>query len=252
MIEDYAQRSTAAQPTILSFTTTNSASQNSQSQVTLWLLEELGIDYNLNLFERETSGPRKNRAPESLKDTHPLGKSPQLITPEGRVIIERTAIAKYLIDKYDTAGKFKLNIDDTENDAVREEELLSFGGSSLSTIMMVQLILKFIGDGSPFFIRPLFRSAFGMLNKAFTGPEIDQMMKYADSNLKGREYFMGTSNPTRVDFCFLWYIDLFKMAGNSDLSPYPDLKAWYDRCKARDAWKRSLEKGNGYDMNVEI
>jgi len=218
----------------------------------LWLLEELGIDYNLNLFERQTSGAGKNRAPESLKETHPLGKAPQLITPEGRVLIERSAIAKYLIEKYDTAGKFKLNPDNPENDVIREEELISFGGNSLSPILMIQMVFKFVRDGSPFFVRPIIGSISAMVNKAFLSNEADSMMRYLDDSLKGKNYFLSTDNPTRVDFLMLWYVDLTIMAESSDLNTYSNVKSWYDRCKGREAWKRSLQKGNGYDINLKI
>ena len=218
----------------------------------MWLLEELDIDYNLNLFERETSGANKNRAPESLRKTHPLGKSPQLLTPEGRVVIERAAIAKYLLDKYDTAGKFKLNPNDQENDVVREEELISFGASSFSPILVTQMVFKFVRDGSPFFLRPIVGSISAMVNKAFLNKEADAMMKYLDDGLEGKQYFLNTENPTRVDFLTLWYMDLSKIAESSALGTYPNIKSWYDRCKARDAWKRSLEKGNGYEMDIKM
>lgn len=222
--------------------------QHSQSQVILWLLEELGIDYNLNLFERQTSGPDKLRAPASLKETHPLGKSPQLLTPEGRVIIERAAIAKYLIEKYDTAGKFKLNPDDLDNDVVREEELMSFGGNSLNAILAIKMIFQFMQVGSPFFIRPLIGVIASGVDKGFLSKEIDSMLKYLDAGLKGKEFFLNTKNPTRVDFCTLWYMELATALGVDNWDSYPSLKSWYDRCKSREGWKRALEKGNGYDL----
>lgn len=228
------------------------AFQNSQSQVILWLLEELDIEYNVNFFERITSGTQKNRAPPSLKETHPLGKSPQLITPEGRVIIERSAIAKYLINKYDTTGKFKINPTDSENDAIKEEELLSFGGNSLAPMIMIQMVFKYLTAGSPFFVRPLLGGIASMVNKAFLGKEIDSMMQWLEDGMKGKTYFMNTENPTLIDFMYMWYIDFALVISISDFSKYPNIKSWHDKCKDRDAWKRSLEKGNGYNMNIEM
>lgn len=225
--------------------------QNSQSQVILWLLEELGIDYNLNLFERETSGPRKSRAPVSLKQTHPLGKSPQLITVEGRVITERSAIAKYLIEKYDTEERFRLNSTDSENDAIREDELISLGGTTLQQIFMIQTLFNLMKEASPFFVKPLIGMMATMVSKGWTGGEVDLLMVYVDEHLKGKEYFMGTANITRVDICWMWWADLGKMAGN-DLSKYSNFQRWVDRCKARPAWKRSLEKGNGYSTSMNF
>ena len=107
-----------------------------------------------------------------------------------------------------------------------------------------------------------------MVNKAFLSKEgrvnpknphgddtntlaADVMMKYLDDGLKGKNYFLNTENPTRVDFLLLWYIDLGLMADSFNLNAYSNVKSWYDRCKARDGWKRSLEKGNGYQLDFK-
>src|ERR1700744_4969928 len=90
--------------------------QNSQSQRILWLLEELEIPYNLELHRRIDQ-----RSPPELKQTHPLGKAPQLETGNGRVIVESVVIAKYLIETYDKTGKFKGDGD--KNDWLRDEQL---------------------------------------------------------------------------------------------------------------------------------
>lgn len=189
------------------------------------------------------------RAPDALKETHPLGKSPQLVTAEGRVIAERTAIAKYLIDTFDNAGKFKLDPNDKTHDAVWEEELLSFGGNSLSFTLMLKMLLKFMASGSPFFIKPMMWGFGAMLNKGFLDKEAAAQLKYLDAQLADRDYFMKTENPTRADFCMLWYADLAIMA-DMNSSTYSNIKAWHARCKARDAWKRALEKGNGYELGA--
>lgn len=168
------------------------------------------------------------------------------------MIIERTAISKYLIDKYDTAGKFKINSEDPENDVIREEELLSFGGNSFASVSMVQMIFKFLQQGSPFFVRPFIGGLSATLNRAFLGKEIDSMMDWLEKGMEGKTYFMKTEGPTRVDFMYRWYIDFALFASLSDLNKYPNIKSWHERCSNRDAWKRSLEKGNGYDMNMQM
>ena len=65
---------------------------NSRSQRILWLLEELGVDYNIEHYQRDSI---TNLAPESLRAVHPLGRSPVLTTPEG-AIAESGAIVEYL------------------------------------------------------------------------------------------------------------------------------------------------------------
>ncbi|KAI3324092.1 glutathione S-transferase [Xylariaceae sp. AK1471] len=223
---------------------------NSQSQTILWLLEELEIPYNLNLFEREKSGARKNRAPESLKETHPLGKSPQLITASGRVIIERSAITAYLIEIYDSAGKFKVSGSDEGHDVIREQELVGFAEASFNVTAMTAMMFYYLKVLSPFFIRPLVAAVSAMIHVGFVDKEFDAQFKYMDGLLEGQEYFMSDGNPTRVDFVMLFFVQTVYYSKVADIAPYPNVKAWHDRCVARPAWKRAIEKGNGYSLGL--
>ncbi|KAI0888394.1 uncharacterized protein GGS22DRAFT_185771 [Annulohypoxylon maeteangense] len=224
--------------------------QNSASQQSLWLLEELGIEYDLVLHTREGG-----RAAPALKNTHPLGKAPQLVTGSGRVIAERSAIAYYLIETYDHAGRFKVPAsgspghDSVNNDKIREEQLLSVGQTTLNQFFSIKSIFGGFAYATPFFVRPLILGLKLALEKAFIDGEIDNALKFLDSELEGRQYFNGTTELTRIDFILQWYVD-FGVRGGSDvdISKYPNLKGWYERCMSRDAWKRALEKGNGYDL----
>lgn len=157
-----------------------------------------------------------------------------------------------MIDKYDTEGSFKVNPNDPENDAIKEEEWMSFSGSSLQPILALKLIFTLMRDNSPFFVRPLMSGLGSVADKAFIAAELDAMYRYLEDNLAGKEYFMKTKNPTRVDFAMIWQMDFGVIAGRPVDAKYPNLKAWYERCKARDAWKRSIEKGNGYKLKVEM
>jgi glutathione S-transferase len=224
--------------------------QNSQSQTILWLLEELEIPYNLNLFERGKSGAGKNRAPESLKETHPLGKSPQLITASGRVIIERSAITAYLIETYDSAGKFKVSGSDEDHDVLREQELVGFAEASFNITATTAMMFYYLKVLSPFFIRPLVAAVSTMIHVGFVDKEFDAQFRYMDGLLEGQEYFMSDGNPTRVDFVMLFFVQTVYYTKVVDIAPYPNVKAWHDRCVARPAWKRALEKGNGYSLGL--
>ncbi|KAI0477435.1 glutathione S-transferase [Xylariaceae sp. FL0804] len=229
---------------------------NSQSQTILWLLEELGIPYDVNAFERVGG-----RAPAALRATHPLGKSPQLITASGRVIVERSAIAAYLIDTYDADGRFK-NHHHQISDAVREEELLGFAMASLNPMALLAVILHMTRALAPFFVRPLFAAAAAAVHRGFLDAELAAQLGWLDGVLAevrpssgggggddDRDYFfLGGPDPTRVDFLVLFYVQVIAQPGLVDLAPYPHVRAWHDRCVARPAWKRGLERGNGYNL----
>jgi len=218
---------------------------NSQSQRILWLLEELDIPYSLVLHQRHTSGPRKSRAPEEMKKTHPLGKAPQLETGDGRVIVESLVIAKYLIDTYDTAGRFKG--DGSSNDLIRDDELCNIASATIGNAMTIELLFSLLAKASPFFIRPLVSLLHSQIRKAWTGPDLDLNFKYLNDQLGDRDYFNGSS-PGRADFIISWPVDLCRQQEFMDISKYPNLEKWHNRCHERAAWKQSLEKGNGYSL----
>ena len=70
--------------------------ETSRSQRILWLLEELGVPYELKIYARDKA---TKLAPPALKAIHPLGKSP-VITDGDEVIAESGAIIEYLVETY--------------------------------------------------------------------------------------------------------------------------------------------------------
>ncbi|KAI2627342.1 hypothetical protein GGS26DRAFT_592369 [Hypomontagnella submonticulosa] len=227
--------------------------ENSQAHLILWLLEELGIEYNLVLHNRVQS-----RSPPELKAAHPLGKSPTLVTPSGRTITERSAIALWLINTYDEGARFRLPPPSpgSNDDAVREEQLISLGGATLGPLLMLKLIFGLLVRQAPFFVRPLVAGVRYALDRAYLDAELALVVGFLEAQLapaegetKDRAWFLGTEEPTRTDFSLMWYVDWAFQCGWVDFEKYPRLKAFRERCTGRPAWKRALEKGNGYNLN---
>ncbi|KAG0647276.1 gst3 [Hyphodiscus hymeniophilus] len=222
---------------------TNSSNQSSQSQRILWLLEELGIEYNLVLHYRNPPNHPKApfRSPPSLIETGPYGKAPLLITGDKdgkRYIPESSAIATYLIRTFDTTDKFGLK----NGDWVRDEVITSLSQTNLNRGIGMLLMLDFgaIRNGQ----RPM--------GKRFDGPE--QRAQLADLERELVEgpkggFFMG-EHPGRADIMLEYPISSIKHRNWVDLpKEFPKLNEWLQRVYDRPAFKRSLEKGNGYDMS---
>lgn len=224
--------------------------QNSQSQRILWLLEELNIPYNLvNHLRNPMNDPQRPfLSPPSLQATGPYGKAPTLFTGEkdgNRYIPESSAIATYLIRTFDTNDTFGLK----NGDWIRDEMLVSLAQSNLNRAIMVLLLLDFqiLRNGN---VEKLGEARA----KRCDGPELRMMLGQVEKELvegpKGG-FFMG-ERPGRADIMmefplsFIkhrpWWVDL--------KTEFPALDAWLERVYNRDAWKRGIEKGNGYDLSV--
>ncbi|KAM7192327.1 hypothetical protein V8F20_008918 [Naviculisporaceae sp. PSN 640] len=222
--------------------------QHSSSQIILWLLEELQIDYDLRLFDRP-EGP----APHELRETHPQGKSPQLLLPGGRVITQVSAITLYLLRTYDTSHRFH---NPEVDDPVREEQLVCIGVSDIAGKMGMILLWHGITLKSPFFIRPLFNKTRKFLHELFLDYDLKATLDVFEMELGEDKWFLGREEPGRVDFILHYFVDMVIQAGyikwkdgKTGKEQYPRLQAWMARCEEREGWKRSLEKGNGYDLD---
>jgi glutathione S-transferase len=215
--------------------------QNAASQRIVWLMEELGIEYDLSLHKRV-----ENRAPPELSESHFMGKAPQLVLADGRVLIESNTVAKYLIETYDTKNKFKG--DSGKNDALRDDMLSDFIQSSMSTNTVVGVLFLALAAKSPFFLRPLCNVMWKGMRAGYWDADVALQLRYLSSQLEGQDYLMGSS-PGRSDFLLSWTYDNLHQRKLANMDDYPSLKAWRARCEQRPAWKRSLEKGNGYDVS---
>jgi glutathione S-transferase len=206
----------------------------------IWLLEELSVEYNLVLYKRD----KKHRAPAELLDVQQLGKSPVLVTAEGRTIIERSAIVAYIIKTYDTSGKH------APEDWIKDEILNSYAGASLGPLISIELLFDLAAKHTPWplvYIARAFRSG---IQKNFTTAEFKKSMTFLEGELGDDEWFNGKEFG-RADIMFNFPLDYVYMRNWVDLEKeYPKLAAWRKRVWERPGWKRGLEKGNGYDLAV--
>jgi len=216
--------------------------QNSQSQRIFWLLEELGIEYNLVLHKRNPPNHPKApfRSPDSLLATGPYGQAPLLITGAkdgSRYIPETFAIATYLIRTFDNADKFGLKNGDLIRDDVLTSQIMANLSRSTSSMLMLDFGAIKEGDG---------------FMKGKIGQELRNVLGHLEREFKegpAGGYFMG-KEPGRADVMLEFAMSMVKQRNYLDLKKeLPLLDEWLERVYARPAFKRSLEKGNGYDLN---
>lgn len=200
---------------------------NSRSQRILWLLEELGLDYELKKYQRN---PETNYAPPELVAIHPLGKSP-VLTDGDRTIFESGAIIDYVIRHH---GGGRLQPDPASADYDTYQQWLHYAEGSAMVPFLLHLYVSRLGDGG----KPLQPRIEG---------EIDNHMRFVDSRLKGRDFIVGESL-TGADINMSFIAEVAGAFGKR--GPYANVERWIAAMHARPAWQRALEKGGAYAFGV--
>jgi glutathione S-transferase len=213
---------------------------NSRSQRVLWLLEELGLDYEVKRYERDAE---TMLAPASLKAVHPLGKSP-IVTDGDHVVAESGAIVEYLVERH---GGGRLIPPAGSDDRLRYTYWMHYAEGSAMPPLLLKLVFDRIADAPmPFFIRPIARAIVAKAMSAFIGPQIQLHFDYIESELGKSTWFAG-EEMTAADILMSFPLEAAAMRAGLDRSR-PRLHAWLERIHARPAYRRALEKGGPYDF----
>ena len=198
---------------------------NSRSERILWLLEELGVPYEIKFYQRDAT---TNLAPPELKAVHPLGKSP-VITDGAATIAESGAIVDYLIRTYDN-GRLAPAADAPGREAYLE--WLHYAEGSAMLPLMLNLYTLRLGEGA------------APLKERIDG-EIANHLAYVEGALNGRAYLMG-DNLTGADIQMSFVGEVGRAFGR--LADKPNMAAWIERMHGRPAFKRAVEKGGAYNL----
>lgn len=213
---------------------------NSRSQRVLWLLEELGLPYQVVRYQRD----RKTMlAPPALKAIHPLGKSPVIVDGEC-VVAESGAIIEYLIDHYDEG---QLSHAPRTPEKRRWRYFLHYSEGSLMPPLLMKLIFDRVETApAPFFVRPIARGIAQKVKSTYIQPQIAQHLAYLEGELGKHEWFAGDTF-TAADIQMSFPLEAAAARGGLDAS-YPKLTAFLARIHARPAYQRALEQGGPYEL----
>lgn len=195
---------------------------NSRSQRILWLLEELGLPYELKKYERNKE---TNLAPPELEAVNPLGKSP-VITDGDVTLAESGAIVDYIIRIH---GNGALAPPPGPQHEVYNEWLHYAEGSAMLPLMLNLYVGRLKEAGAP--LHPRIAS------------ELKNHLGHVDRALAGNDYLMG-SDLTGADIQMSFVGEMARVFGK--LEPHRNIAAWVARFQARPAYRRSIEKGGAY------
>ena len=214
---------------------------NSRSQRVLWLLEELGVPYEIKRYERD---PKTMLAPPELRAVHPLGKSP-VITDAGQTIAESGAIIEYLVDKYGEDSGLKPAAGTPER--LRYTYWLHYAEGSAMPPLLLKLVAQRIGTAPmPFFAKPIARKIAATLESSFINPQLKLHFGYMDNELSKTGWFAGdtfTAADVQMSFPLEAGSARAGMKGRT-----PAIDDFLQRIHARPAYQRALERGCLYEI----
>lgn len=207
---------------------------NSRSTRIIWLLEELGLEYKLETYQREES----KLAPAKLKSIHPLGKAP-ILEDGATVIAESGAIIEYILHQYDADKRLSPEV-------VGSQEWLDylfwlhFAEGSAMPPLLLSLIFNAIPERSPRLIKPIAKGISKKVMQGFVLPNIKDNMALIEKTLSQNTWFSG-EKLTGADVQMSFIIEAVKARGN--LTDYPKTKQWLETVHSRPAYQAALEKG---------
>ncbi|HEX3180133.1 MAG TPA: glutathione S-transferase [Beijerinckiaceae bacterium] len=214
--------------------------ENSRSQRVLWLLEELGLPFEVKHYARDK---KTMMAPPELRAVHPLGRSP-VITDDGKTIAESGAIVEYLVDTY---GGERLKPPAGSDERLRYTYWLHFAEGTAMPPLLIKLIVDRMESAkAPFFIKPVIRGIVGRVRKGFLDRQIASNLDFMESELGKSEWFAGNEF-TAADIQMSFPLEAASMRAGLDRSR-PKLWDFLQRIHARPAYKRALEKGGKYEL----
>jgi glutathione S-transferase len=214
--------------------------ENSRSQRVLWLLEELGLPYEIQRYQRD---PKTMLAPPELSRVHPLGKSP-VITDGDTVVAETGAIVEYLLDRY---GEGRLRPEPGTPEFLRYRYWLHFAEGSAMPPLLMKLVFDSINTAPmPFFIRPVARGIGKKVMDLLVWPNLKRQFDFMEAEL-GRSTWFAGDGLTGADIMMSFPLEAAAQRAGLDASR-PKLMAFLERIHQRSAYRKALERGGPYDF----
>lgn len=214
---------------------------NSRSQRVLWLLEELGVPYEVKRYQRDA---QTMLAPPELKRVHPLGKSPVLVDGD-RAVAESGAIIEYLVDQHG-AGKLAPAAGTPER--LRYTYWLHYAeGSAMPPLLLKLLFSKLKSRPAPFFVKPIIGKIVKQVNDMLIDPQLTTHAAFMEAEL-GRSTFFAGEELTGADIQMSFPVEALVARGGATKDTHPKLHAFLERIHARPAYQRALEQGGPFEI----
>ncbi len=216
---------------------------NSRSQRVLWLLEELGIPYEVKRYQRDA---KTMLAPPELAQVHPLGKSPVVVDGDATVA-ESGAIIEYLATKYGQDGA-KLVPPAGSPERLRYTYWLHYAeGSAMPPLLLKLIFSKIKSNPAPFFVKPIIGKIVAQVSERLITPQLTRHAAFIEAELRRSTFFAG-EELTGADIQMSFPVEAMVARGGAPKDTHPKMHAFLARIHERPAFQRALERGGPFEI----
>ncbi len=202
--------------------------EDSRAQRILWMLEEVGAPYEVEVYRRD---PKTSMAPRELRELHPLGKSP-VIEDDGAVIAESGAIIEHIAEAHAPA------LYPTEPEARRGcRYWLHYAEGSLAPLLVMQVVFDKAREKVPALARPVLFAVPSLITKVYLKPNLSRHLAFVEEHLDGRAYFVG-DELTVADIQMSFGLEAISVTRPGE---FPNIEAFVKRIQSREAYQRALD-----------
>jgi len=191
----------------------------SQSERIVWLCEELGLNYDLKLYNRD---PETRLAPAELKALHPMEIAP-LIEDGDTLLGESGAIMDYIVGKY--APDTDLVPGPDHPDFADHLYWYHFANATLMTNGMMSIAVGAVGAELPPPLMKRVTNAWAAIERRL-----------------GEAHYFGGSQLTTADIMLGFSLTTARAFNDMSIDHMPNLKAYLQRIGARPAYQRAIAK----------
>lgn len=217
--------------------------EDSRSQRILWLLEELGVPYQVTRYARD---PKTRLAPPELRALHPLGKSP-IIEDDGQILAETGAVIEYLMDRY---GDGRLIPPVHTPERIRYTYWLHYAeGSAMTPLLLKLLFGQMMPAGAPPLLKPLVRAVAKPVMAGYIDPQLKLHADYWERELAQTGWFAG-ADFTAADIQMSFPLEAAASRGAGQVRPHT--AAYLTAIHARPTYQRALERGGPYAYAAQV
>ncbi|KAL9072660.1 MAG: hypothetical protein Q9157_005013 [Trypethelium eluteriae] len=208
--------------------------QTSRAIRTAWLLEELGLDYNLEFSERQNGvGPPAFK--EAIRKAgNPLGKSPTIVV-DGVTVSESGTITEYLCEKYDSSSRL------TPKDPATRVQVLQWIHAAEATFLLHSLAILYMQWFSPERVKD--SGDLATMQQAASKNVVNDFDWLESELQKGKGKFLVGDHVTAADcmmsFSAQWILE--KGLGTQG-KKWPTVEEWIKTCEATETWKKAVQK----------